>query len=389
MKFAERIGRLRSESAFEVLAKAKALEAQGRDIVHLEIGEPDFETPPNIVDAGCRALRDGHTHYVHSSGIAELRQVVAEDLSSRRNHEIDPAQVVVTPGAKPIMFYTILALAEPGTEVIYPDPGFPIYRSMIDFVGAKAVPVPLREERGFRFDVDELKDLVTERTSLVILNSPQNPTGGALTADEMAALAEICAERDIPVLSDEIYEHIIYDQEFSSIASHPGMSTRERTIILHGFSKTYAMTGWRLGYGVMPLDLAEKMFVLMVNSNSCTASATQWAGIEALTGPQDCVREMVAAFSERRDIIAEGLDAIPGISCQKPSGAFYVFPNITGTGMNSDDCADFMLEEAGVACLSGSSFGEYGEGFLRISYANSAENLIKAVQRIARALAAR
>jgi len=389
IEFAERMSRLGTESAFEVLAKARALEAQGKEIVHLEIGEPDFDTPSNIIEAACKALHEGATHYTPSNGIPELRQVIAEGLSLTRGHQIDPQQVVVTPGAKPIMFFALLALAEPVTEVIYPDPGFPIYRSMINFVGAQPVPIPLREEREFRFDVDELRDLITDRTVLIILNSPHNPTGGYLEPEDLRAMAEICAERDVPVLSDEMYEFILYEGKFASISSQPGMSTAERTIILHGFSKTYAMTGWRLGYGVMPLPLAEQVTRLMTNSNSCTNAATQWAGIEALTGPQDCVAATVRAFRERRDVIVAGLNAIPGVTCVKPKGAFYVFPNITGTGMDSRTCADFLMEEAGVACLSGTGFGQYGEGYLRFSYANSVENIRKALDRMGEALAGR
>ena len=389
IRLAERMSRLGTESAFEVLAKARALEAQGREIVHLEIGEPDFDTPSHIVEAACRALREGATHYTPSNGIPELRQAIAEGLSRRRGHEIDPQQVVVTPGAKPIMFFVIMALAEPGTEVIYPNPGFPIYESMINFVGAEPVPIPLREEREFRFDVNELRDLVSDRTALIILNSPQNPTGGCLEPEDLAAMAEMCAEHDIPVLSDEVYEDILYEGEFASISSYPGMSTSERTIILHGFSKSYAMTGWRLGYGVMPLSLAEQVARLMTNSNSCTAAATQWAGVEALTGPQDSVATMVQAFRERRDVIVEGLNRIPGITCVKPKGAFYVFPNITGTGMDSRSCADFLMEEAGVACLSGTGFGKHGEGYVRFSYANSVENIRKALDRMGGALSKR
>ena len=387
-KFAERMSRLGTESAFGVLAKAKALEAQGREIVHLEIGEPDFDTPPHIIEAACKALHDGATHYTPSAGIRELREVIAEQMSQARGQAIDPAQVVVTPGAKPIMFFVILALAEPGREVIYPNPGFPIYESMINFCGAKAVPIPLREELGFRLDPDELGDLVTDRTSLVILNSPQNPTGGLLESADLEAISEVCAERDIPVLSDEVYEHILYEGDFDSIATYPGMSTAERTIILHGFSKTYAMTGWRLGYGVMPTALAEKVAQLMVNSNSCTSAATQWAGIAALTGPQDAVQEMVTAFRQRRDVIVDGLNSIPGVTCVKPRGAFYVFPNITGTGVSSRDLENVMLEKAGVACLSGAGFGQYGEGYLRFSYANSVANIQKALGRMRETLAA-
>jgi len=389
IRFAKRMSRLGTESAFEVLAKARALEAKGREIIHLEIGEPDFDTPSHIIEAACKALRGGATHYVSPAGIPELRETIAQGLSLRRGHDISPEQVVVTPGAKPIMFFIILALAEPGTEVIYPNPGFPIYESVINFAGAKAVPVPLREERDFRFDVNELRDLITDRTSLIILNSPQNPTGGVLEAEDMRAIAEICVERDVPVLSDEVYEQILYEGEFCSIASYPGMSTAERTIILHGFSKTYAMTGWRLGYGVMPVTLAKRVAQLMVNSNSCTAAATQWAGVEALTGPQDATQTMMKAFTERRKVIVEGLNSIPGIRCVNPKGAFYAFPNITGTGMDSQTCEDFFMEQAGVACLAGHAFGHYGEGYLRLSYANSVENIQKALDRMRQALESR
>ena len=386
IKLATCMSRLGTESAFEVLAKARALEAQGKQIIHLEIGEPDFDTPPHIIEAACRALHQGATHYTPSGGIPELRREIAAGMSLARGQEISPQQVVVTPGAKPIMFFVIIALAEPGTEVIYPNPGFPIYESMINFVGAKPVPIPLREERDFRFDVDELKSLITERTALVILNSPQNPTGGVLEPEDLQAIAEVCAARDIPVLSDEVYEHILYEGQFASIATYSGMSTSERTIILHGFSKTYAMTGWRLGYGIMPVPLAEQVTRLMTNSNSCTSAATQWAGLEALKGPQDSVGAMVAAFRQRRDLIVEGLNALPGVSCVKPKGAFYVFPNIRGTGIDSRSCESFMMNEAGVACLSGSAFGQYGEGYLRLSYANSMENLTQALENMRTAL---
>jgi len=388
-QFAKRMSRIGTESAFEVLARAKAMEAQGREIIHLEIGEPDFDTPAHIIEAACRALRNGATHYTPSAGIPALREAIAEHFSRARHQPIEPSQVVVTPGAKPIMFYILLALAEKGREVIYPNPGFPIYESMINFAGAKPVPIPLREEYGFSLDVNEFKDLVTDRTALVILNSPANPTGGVLSQDDLRAIAEICAERDIPVLADEVYEHILYEGEFASIATFPGMSTSERTIILHGFSKTYAMTGWRLGFGIMPKAIAEQVTLLMINSNSCTNAATQWAGVEALKGPQDSVREMVRAFRERRDVIVQGLNEIPGITCLKPKGAFYVFPNIRGTGMTSKECETFLLEEAGVAALSGASFGAYGEGYLRLSYANSVENILKALDRIRTALAKR
>ncbi|NLS80129.1 MAG: pyridoxal phosphate-dependent aminotransferase [Chloroflexi bacterium] len=389
MKLAQRMSRLGTETAFEVLLAARALEAQGRDIVHLEIGEPDFDTPANIVDAACQALRSGQTHYTPSAGIPPLREAIAAEMSRTRGIQVEPNQVVVTPGGKPIMFYLILALAEPGTEVIYPNPGFPIYESMINFVGAKPVPVRLLEERGFRFDLDELREKVSDRTRLIIINSPQNPTGGVLTREDLAGIAEVATKYDIPVMSDEIYDRMLYEGEFASIASLPGMSTSERTIILNGFSKTYAMTGWRLGYGVMPAELAGHITRLMTNSNSCTAAATQFAGIEALKGPQDEAAKMVAAFKQRRDVIVAGLNQIPGIRCHKPEGAFYVFPNISATGMKSKQMEQFLLNEAGVATLAGTSFGAYGEGYIRLSYANSVDNLEKALDRIAGALAKR
>jgi len=385
MKLAQCMGRLGTETAFEVLARAKALEAQGRDIIHLEIGEPDFTTPANIIEAGVAALRRGETHYTPSAGILPLREAIAEEVSRTRGIPVSPDEVVVTPGGKPIMFYTILALAEPGTEVIYPNPGFPIYESMINFTGAKAVPVPLREERDFRFDVQELLDKITPQTRLIIINSPHNPTGSVLTRADLQAIAEAAQKYDFMILSDEIYIRILYEGEHVSIASFPGM--KERTIILDGFSKTYAMTGWRLGYGVMPSSLAAHISRLMTNSNSCTATFTQYAGIEALRGPQDESYKMVAAFKERRDVIVDGLNRIPGIKCIRPKGAFYVFPNIQGTGMKSKPFADYLLETAGVAALSGTSFGAYGEGYVRFSYANSVENIRRALERIADAVA--
>jgi len=385
MKLAKCMSRLGTETAFEVLARAKALEAQGREIVHLEIGEPDFDTPKHIIEAACKALHSGYTHYTPSAGIPELRQAIAEEMSRTRGIPVQAENVVVTPGGKPIMFYTILALAEPGDEVIYPNPGFPIYESMINFTGAKPVPIPLREEYNFAFDIDEFKKLVTRKTKLIIINSPHNPTGGILDKETLEEIAKIAMERDIAVLSDEIYDRILYDGEFHSIASIPGM--QERTIILNGFSKTYAMTGWRLGYGVMPKDLAVHITRLMTNSNSCTNAATQVAGIAALKGPQDDVDRMVAAFRERRDVIVKGLNEIPGVSCVLPPGAFYAFPNIKGTGMKSKALADYLLDEAGVACLSGTSFGAYGEGYLRLSYANSVPNIKKALERMAEVIA--
>ena len=385
MKLATRMSRLGTETAFEVLMKARALEAQGREVVHLEIGEPDFDTPSNIVEAGIKALREGQTHYTPSAGIPQLREAIAEEISATRGIEVNSDQVVVTPGGKPIMFFTILALCEQGDEVIYPNPGFPIYESMINFTGATPVPVPLLMEKDFRFDIEEFKGLVSPRTKMIILNSPHNPTGGVLTEEDLAAIAEAAIENDALVLSDEIYSRMVYEGEFASITQFPGME--ERTIILDGFSKTYAMTGWRLGYGVMPAWLAAQVSNLMVNSNSCTAAFSQWAAVEALRGPQDEPRKMVEAFRQRRDVIVDGLNQIPGFRCLRPKGAFYVFPNIEGTGKSSQEMEDFLLNEAGVATLAGTSFGEYGEGFVRFSYANSVENIKKALERIGEAVA--
>jgi aspartate aminotransferase len=384
MKLANRMSRLGTETAFEVLAKAKKLEAKGKEVIHLEIGEPDFDTPKNIVDAGIKALKEGYTHYGPSAGSPEFREVIAKYISKTRGINVNPDQVVVTPGAKPIMFFAILALADVGDEIIYPNPGFPIYESVINFIGAKAVPIQLREENDFRLDTDELKNLVTDKTKMIVINSPQNPTGGILTKDDLKVIADIALSRDIMVLSDEIYSRIIYEGEHHSISSFPGM--QEKTIILDGMSKTYAMTGWRLGYGVMREDLAVLIAKLQTNSNSCTASFTQRAGIECLTGPQDEVHKMDAEFKKRRDVIVQGLNSIPKISCKTPQGAFYVFPNIKKIGWNSKRLADHLLEEAGVAVLSGTSFGEYGEGYLRISYANSVENIKKGLERIEKTL---
>ncbi|HET8626382.1 MAG TPA: pyridoxal phosphate-dependent aminotransferase [Thermomicrobiales bacterium] len=381
-RLASRMDRLGTETAFSVLAKAKALEAQGREVIHLEIGEPDFDTPDNIVEAGCQALREGETHYTPAPGIPELREAIAREVASTRGIAVDPAQVVVTPGGKPIMFFVIMALVDEGDEVSMPNPAFPIYESMVDFVGGKAVFVPLRQERGFRFDLDEFKASLSDRTKLVILNSPANPTGGVLTPEDIAGLAAILRERpDVMILSDEIYSRLLYSGVHRSIAAEPDM--QERTIILDGFSKTYAMTGWRLGYGVMPTWLAEAVSRLQVNSNSCTNAATQWAGVEALTGPQDSVDRMLAEFRARRDLIVAGLNALPGVECLTPEGAFYAFPRITGTGYSSADLADVFLNEAGVACLAGTAFGQYGEGHLRFSYANSRENIARALERMA------
>lgn len=384
MRLAQRMSRLGTETAFEVLARAKALEAQGREIIHLEIGEPDFDTPAYIKAAAIRALEEGYTHYTPAAGIMALRETIADYIRRTRSIPVGPENVVVVPGGKPIMFFAILALVEEGEEVIYPNPGFPIYESMINFVGGRPVPLRLRMENEFRVDVEELARLITPRTRMLILNSPANPTGGVLTREDLAAIAELCLKHDLVVLSDEIYSRILYEGEHISIASFPGML--ERTIILDGFSKTYAMTGWRLGYGVMPEPLAEAMTRLMINSNSCTAAFTQMAGIAALTGPQDEVDRMVAAFRERREVMVEGLNRIPGFRCLKPRGAFYAFPNIEGTGMSSRELASYLLEEAGVAVLSGTAFGEYGEGFLRLSFANSVENIQKALERIEKAV---
>ncbi|CAN5906968.1 pyridoxal phosphate-dependent aminotransferase [soil metagenome] len=383
LALAKRMGRLGTESAFSVLAKAKALEKQGHDIIHLEIGEPDFDTPEHIVEAGCRALRDGQTHYTPAAGIPELREAIAADVATSRGIAVDPEQVVVTPGGKPIMFFTILALVEEGDEVLLPNPAFPIYESMINFAGGKPVPVPLRQENDFRFDLDEFRGGISDRTKLVILNSPANPTGGVLSAEDLAGLAKILRDRpDIFVLSDEIYSRLLYDTPFASITSQPELGPDERTIILDGFSKTYAMTGWRLGYGVMPEWLAEQIAKLQVNSNSCTNAATQYAGLEALKGPQDGVKAMREEFRARRDLIVSGLNDLPGVDCVTPQGAFYAFPRITETGYSADALADLLMQEAGVACLSGTGFGEYGEGHLRFSYANSRENISRALERM-------
>jgi len=385
MKLAKRMARLGTETAFRVLAKAQALEAKGIDVVHLEIGEPDFDTPKNISEAATKALGEGYTHYCNSQGIVPLRTEIAKEMERTRGVTIDPNRVVVTPGAKPIMFYSILALLGEGDEAIYPNPGFPIYESMINFIGAKPVPIPLREELDFRLDIDELKSKITPRTKLIIINSPQNPTGGVLELDDIRAIADIAREHDIIVLSDEVYEHIIYEGEPHSIASLPGML--DKTILLNGFSKTYAMTGWRLGYAVMPPELVDPIVGLIVNSVSCTATFIQHAGVEALTGPQDSIASMVAEFKKRRDLIVDGLNAIPGISCRRPKGAFYVFPNVKKLGMDSAQLANYLLNEAGVAALSGTDFGKYGEGYLRLSYANSMENIEKALKKIEMAVA--
>ena len=380
LRLATRMSRLGTETAFEVLNRARALEKQGKEIVHLEIGEPDFDTPEHVIDAAVNALHHGWTHYGPAAGLPDLRQTIAEYVSSTRHVPVSSDEVVVVPGGKPIIFFSILALIDEGDEVIYPNPGFPIYESMINYVGGRAVPIPLREERDFSVDVEELASLISDRTKLIILNSPHNPTGGMLTKRDILGIADAIGDRNIMVLSDEIYSRLIFEGEEFSIMSVPGF--KERTILLDGFSKTYAMTGWRMGYGVMRADLASQVARLMTNSNSCTASFTQVAGIEALRGDQGSVDKMNHEFRRRRDVFVAGLNKIKGFSCRLPKGAFYTFPNITKTGWPSKKLADALLEEAGVACLAGTAFGAYGEGYLRFSVANSLENLNKALAKI-------
>jgi aspartate aminotransferase len=382
--FAKRTNALDKETSFEILAKARAMERDGREIVHLEIGEPDFETPENIKAAGMQAIKDGYTHYGPSAGLPDARETVAQHISRDRGVDVVPDQVVITPGGKPIIFYTMLALLEPGDEVVYPNPGFPNYEMSIDFVGAKPVPVPLVEEDGFSIDLDHFASLVSDKTKLCVINSPHNPTGGMLSREVLEGILTLAQKHDFYVMSDEIYSKIVYEPPFESFYSLPGAA--ERTILLDGHSKTYAMTGWRLGYGVMPAALARRVCLIAGNCNSCTASFTQIAGVEALTGSQDSVHAMVDEFRARRDIIVDGLNAIPGVSCYRPSGAFYVFPNIKGTGKTSKTMANLLLEEAGVAVLSGTTFGKYGEGYIRMSYANSQDNIRKAIDNMAKVL---
>jgi len=384
MKLASRMARLGTEGAFEVLQAARAIEARGQRVIHMEIGEPDFDTPINVVEAGIAALRGGHTHYSPSAGIPELREAIAAHVARSRNITVGADNVVVVPGAKPIMYFVMTALLEEGDEVIYPDPGFPIYASMANFTGAVAKPMKLRGANGWRFDLDEFRASVTPRTKLIILNSPHNPTGTILTRDELDVIAAMAQKYDCMVLSDEIYERIIYSGEHISIASLPGML--ERTIILDGYSKAYAMTGWRLGYGVMPVWLADAVTKLQTNSNSCVATFTQLAGLEALKGPQDDVTKMVEAFRRRRDVIVNGLNSIPGLRCAMPSGAFYAFPNVDGTGKSSTEVARYLLEEAHVASLRGDGFGEMGAGYLRFAYAQSVEAIEEALDRIDQAV---
>jgi aspartate/methionine/tyrosine aminotransferase len=380
MQLASAMSRIGTETAFEVLVRARALEAQGRHVVHLEIGEPDFQTPRHIVDAAIQALNEGWTHYGPAQGLPELRAAIADYVSASRGIPVDPDRVCVVPGGKPIIFFPMLALLEPGDEVIYPNPSFPIYESMIKFCGAIPVPMPLLEDRGFSFDLNLFRDKLSARTKMVLLNSPANPTGGVIPAEDIQAIAGLLQDRDVIVLSDEIYSRMSYGKQPVSIATLPGM--QEKTIILDGFSKTYAMTGWRIGYGVMPEFLVTPVNTLMVNSNSCTASFTQRAAIAALRGPQAPAEAMIAEFRRRRDAFVTALNEIPGFRCVMPEGAFYAFPNIEGTGWKSKPLADALLEQAGVACLSGTSFGAYGEGYIRFSYANSMENLMEAARRV-------
>ena len=380
MKLANRMSRLGTETAFEVLARAKKLEAEGRDIIHLQIGEPDFDTPPNIVAAGAQALNDGYTHYGPSPGMPDVRARIAKEIEMTRHIDVSPENVVVTPGGKPIMFFTMLSLINEGDEVLYPNPGFPIYESMINYVGGVPVPMQLHESKDFSIDVEEIESKITSKTKLMILNSPNNPCGSIISKEDLEKLAELSLKHDIYVMSDEIYIRFLYEGKHESITQFQGMV--DRTIILDGFSKTYAMTGWRIGYGIMPEDLASQMAKLMANSVSCTSSATQIAAIEALDGSQDEPNKMVQEFKRRRDIIVNGLNNINGISCQMPKGAFYVFPNVKETGMTSRKFADNLLQKAGVACLAGEDFGKYGDGFVRFSFANSAENIQEALDRI-------
>ena len=381
MTVAARMHDLGTESAFEVLARARALEAQGKEIIHLEIGEPDFETPRHIIEAGMQAISDGFTHYAPTAGLPELREAIARNSREVRGTDTDPANIVVTPGAKPIMFYVLLALAEPGVEVIYPNPGFPIYESMIKFAGATPVAMQLMEETGYHPDIDALPGLITDKTRLVIINSPETPCGSALTKEELEKIAGIVMQHPgLYVMADEIYKDILYTGDHYSISSIPGM--QERTIILDGFSKSYAMTGWRMGYGILPEELVPHIVKLAVNSVSCAAPFTQKAAVAALEGPRDEVEAMVAEFGIRRRLIAAGLRSIPGVNCPEPEGAFYAFPSIKETGLTSIEFETKAMNEAGVALLSGSAFGEYGEGYVRLSYANSQENIQKAISQL-------
>ncbi len=381
MSYTQRTDHLKPEGAYQVLARAQQMEAEGNEIIHLEIGQPDFETFPNVSLAGIRAIAAGHTRYTPPAGAPSLREVIAEDSGRRRGIQVHPEEVVISPGAKPNLFFPTLALVEPGDEVIYPDPGFPTYEAMIRVAGGAPVPVPLREGNNFSFDLEAFDRLVNARTRLIILNSPSNPTGGVIPSADLEHIADRARQYDCWVMSDEIYARIVYDGlTVPSIASLPGMQAR--TIIVDGFSKTYAMTGWRLGYGIMPRELAQRVGLLLTHSIGCTAQFTQDAGVEALTGPQEQVDIVVAEYQRRRDMIVSGLNAIPGIRCQKPQGAFYVFPNIQATGTGSNELANMILEQGKVALLPGSSFGKYGEGYLRLSYATSIENIQRGLERI-------
>lgn len=383
MHVAQRISRLGTETAFEVLVRARALEAQGKNIVHLEIGEPDFDTPPNIIKAAKDALDNGFTHYGPAAGLPEAKQAIADYVNKTRGYDLwKPEEVVFTPGAKPIMFFGMMAVVDEGDEVIYPNPGFPIYESVINYLNAVPVPLPLREDREFSFDVADLEARITPKTRMLILNTPQNPTGGVLTREQLKQIAELCIKHDIIVLSDEIYSQVTYgDFKHTSITEFEGM--KERTMILDGFSKTFAMTGWRMGYGLFPEHIAKVVAKLQTNVTSCTSSFSQMAGIEALNDRTlPYVAEFLKEFEHRRNVIVDGLNQIPGFRCHLPHGAFYVFPNIEGTGMTSQEAADFLLYEAGVACLSGTAFGAHGEGFIRFSYANSIDNINEALNRI-------
>ena len=379
MQLADSLNRLGTETAFEVLARAKALEASGRRIIHLQIGEPDFTTPRHIIDAGRKAWADGETHYCPAPGLPVLREACAAHLSRHRGLEIDPGNIVVAPGAKPFLFFGVLATCNPGDEVIYPNPGFPIYESVIRWAGATPVPLPITEDAGFAFSADDLAERLTPRTKLVILNSPANPTGGVVPREVNAEVAKLLHDHDCYILTDEVYSEMVYDGEHDSIASH---GLLDRTILLDGFSKTFAMTGWRLGYAAVPTELVEPLTRLFINCHSCTPPAFQLAGVAALTGPMDEVRAMIDEFRVRRALVVNGLNDLPGVTCIEPKGAFYAFPNISGTGLKARDLQNQLLEEAGVAMLAGTSFGEYGEGYMRVSYANSPENITAALQKM-------
>ncbi len=386
MRLTERMDRLGTETAFSANARARALEATGRDVIHLEVGEPDFDTPPNVRAAAARAIEAGFTHYGPAMGLPILREAIAADASARKGFPIDPSQVVVTPGAKPVMTYAITALIGPGDEAIVPDPGFPIYASMTSFAGGVPVPLPIRQADGFGFDLDRLASLVTSRTRLIVLNSPANPTGGVLSRPELERIAELAIANDLAVLTDEIYGRIVYEGEHISIASLPGMA--ERTIVLDGFSKAYAMTGWRLGYGIVPAGMVDAFERLVINSFSCVSTFSQIAAAEALTGPQDSVATMVGEFRARRDLIVDGMNTIPGISCLRPNGAFYVFPDVTGTGLSGAEFADRALTEAGVSVLGGTAFGAEGRDHVRMSYATSQPRIAEALDRLRSVVAA-